>query len=243
MKRFGLIGQSLKHSFSPSYFTKKFLEQGLADHIYQAFEISDISDFPALLEKYPDLVGLNVTMPYKSVVIPFLDEKQELVEKLNACNCIKIINGKLKGFNTDVSGFMYSIQHHLKTYHTKALVLGTGGASKAVRQGLTELNISYLTVSRDAGKADLTYRDLDASIMNEFLLVINTTPLGMHPAVDSYPDLPYQLISSRHFFFDLVYNPVKTIFLTKAEERGATIRNGYEMLVIQAEESWKIWKT
>jgi shikimate dehydrogenase len=241
MKRFGLIGKSLKHSFSPSYFQKKFTDSGLADHIYQAFEIQDISEFPALLKQYPDLVGLNVTIPYKSAIIQFLDEKHELVERSGACNCIRISKGKLKGFNTDIAGFMASVRPFLESHHTKALVLGTGGAAKAVKQGLKELNIAFRTVSRDASKGDLVYADIDESLMKEFPVVINTTPLGMHPHEETFPDLPYHFINSKHLFFDLVYNPLKTQFLIKAEDRGATIVNGYQMLVVQAEENWRIW--
>lgn len=241
MKRFGLIGKSLKHSFSPSYYQKKFSEEGLADYIYQAFEIQDISEFPALLKQYPDLAGLNVTIPYKSAIIPFLDEKHELVERSGACNCIRISNGKLTGFNTDIAGFMASVRPYLQAHHTKALVLGTGGASKAVTQGLKELNISFRTVSRDPSKGDLVYADIDESLMKEFPLVINTTPLGMHPHEETFPDLPYHFINSKYLFFDLVYNPLKTEFLKKAEEKGAVIVNGYQMLVVQAEENWRIW--
>ena len=242
MKRFGLIGQSLKHSFSPSYFTKKFSEQGLADHIYQAFEISDISEFPALLKNYPDLAGLNVTLPYKSEVIQFLDEKNELVEKSGACNCIKISNGKLSGFNTDIPGFRRSLEPHLKPWHRSALVLGTGGASRAVRYVLKELNIDFKTVSREILKGDLLYTDLDKKIMAEHTLIINTTPLGTSPDLTACPPIPYELLTEKHLCFDLIYNPPQTEFLKRAKQNGAHIVNGFEMLVVQAEESWRIWQ-
>jgi shikimate dehydrogenase len=242
MKRFGLIGQSLKHSFSPSYFTKKFSEQGLADHIYQAFEISDISEFPALLKNYPDLAGLNVTLPYKSEVIQFLDAKNELVEKSGACNCIKISDGKLTGFNTDIPGFRSSLKPYLKPWHTNALVLGTGGASRAVKYVLEELKISYKTVSRDHLKADLVYNNLNEAMMQEYTLIINTTPLGTSPDIAACPPIPYEFITEKHLCFDLIYNPPQTEFLKRAKLKGASIINGFEMLVVQAEESWNIWQ-
>src|SRR5688572_20009404 len=194
MKRFGLIGQSLKHSFSPSYFTKKFSEQGLADHIYQAFEISDISEFPALLQDYPDLEGLNVTLPYKSEVIQFLDEKNDLVENSGACNCIKITNGKLSGFNTDIPGFRSSLLPYLQAWHNRAMVLGTGGASRAVKYVLEELQIPYKTVSRSHSKADMVYNELTLAMMQENTLIINTTPLGTSPDIEACPPIPYEFL-------------------------------------------------
>ena len=242
MKRFGLIGKSLKHSFSPTYFTNKFSEKGLADHIYQAFEISDISEFPALLKNYPDLAGLNVTLPYKSEVIQFLDEQNELVEKSGACNCIKISGGKLSGFNTDIPGFRSSLHPLLKPWHTRALVLGTGGASRAVKYVLEDLNIHYKTVSRNPLKADLVYNHLNEDLMQECTLIINTTPLGTSPDTEACPPIPYEFISEKHLCFDLIYNPPQTEFLKRAKLKGAEIVNGFEMLVIQAEESWTIWQ-
>ena len=242
MKRFGVIGKSLKHSFSPTYFTNKFSEKGLADHIYQAFEISDISELPVLLKKYPDLMGLNVTLPFKSEVIQFLNEKNDLVEKSGACNCIKISGGKLSGFNTDIPGFRSSLNPHLKPRHSCALVLGTGGASRAVKYVLEELNIHYKTVSRSQAKADLVYNDLNKALMQDHSLIINTTPLGTSPDIEACPPIPYEFISEKHLCFDLIYNPPQTEFLKRAKLKGAEIVNGFEMLVVQAEESWRIWE-
>jgi shikimate dehydrogenase len=195
------------------------------------------------LKKIPELAGLNITIPYKTEILSFLDEISAEVSEINACNCIKIKDGKWKGYNTDIIGFEKSFVPHLKPFHKKALVLGTGGASKAVVFVLKKLNIDFLKVSRNKNESAsiISYEDISAALFKEFQIVINTTPVGTFPKVDEMPPLPYELINSQHYFFDLIYNPPKTLFLSLAEKKGAVIENGSKMLALQAEESWKIW--
>jgi shikimate dehydrogenase len=243
MRLFGLLGKTLKHSFSKSYFTEKFAREGLAGHQYENYELDSISQLPQLLDQHPELNGLNVTIPYKEEVIPYLHVQNEIVRKIKACNCIRIINGKLHGFNTDVIGFKQSLEKELKPRHKKALVLGTGGAAKAVQYALELLGIEYIIVSRTKKAGILSYEELTGEIISEHLLIINTSPVGMYPKVGEAPQIPYQFITPDHYLFDLVYNPEKTLFLQKGEERGATICNGHEMLILQAEESWRIWNS
>lgn len=241
MKLYGLIGFPLTHSFSKKYFTEKFQQTGIDNCLYENFPLENIDQIKHLLNN-TDLKGLNVTIPYKEQVLPFLDEQNEVVKAIGACNCIKINNGKLKGFNTDVVGFENSIKNFLKPYHTKALIFGTGGAAKAVEYVLQKLNIDYLFVSRKKGTPKtISYHELKVEILQEHLLLINTTPLGMYPKVDDCPDIAYDYLTPQHHLYDLVYNPEKTLFLQKGEMKGATIQNGYEMLILQAEESWRIW--
>lgn len=242
MKRFGLIGKTLKHSFSKTFFERKFREQGISDCSYENFELQSIQDFPKLLNN-PDLKGLNVTIPYKEEVLQFLNSKNEIVEEVGACNCIKLNNGELHGFNTDAVAFKNSLQKYLKPHHKCALVLGTGGASKAVRYALRQLNIDYLLVSRHKQQNQLGYEDVGEDTIRQHQIIINTTPLGMYPNVDEDPPIPYNAITSQHLLYDLTYNPPKTKFLQQGEGRGAQINNGYEMLVAQAEESWRIWNS
>jgi shikimate dehydrogenase len=243
MKIYGLIGKTLSHSFSQKYFSEKFLRENISDCQYQNFEIKDADKEIPDLKKLPGLSGLNVTIPYKSTIISFLDELTEETNEINACNCIKIRDGKWIGYNTDVAGFEKSFIPHLKPYHKKALILGTGGASKAVAFVLKKLGIAFLYVSRSATGNDsvITYEDISKEILMQHPVVINTTPLGMFPDENQFPDLPYNQLTNQHYFFDLIYNPKKTLFLSKAEQMGATIENGEKMLEIQAEESWKIW--
>jgi len=245
MKTYGLIGRSLGHSFSEKYFAQKFETENIKDCVYRNFEIKDLHKEIPLLKNNPDIKGLNVTIPYKTDMISFLDEKSEEVEAINACNCIKIVNGKWIGFNTDITGFEKSFVPHLKAFHKKALILGTGGASKAVAFVLEKLNIDFLKVSRNKSKdiAVVSYENISAEKMQEYQIVINTTPLGTFPNVNECPALPYEAITAQHYFFDLIYNPAKTLFLSLAEKRGAVIENGSHMLAIQAEESWKIWNS
>lgn len=243
MKRFGLIGKTLKHSFSKSYFEKKFINEGITDCSYQNFELQSISEFPNLALNTPGLVGLNITIPYKEEVLPFLDFTNEIVDNIKACNCIKFVHGKLHGYNTDVIAFRNSLQKKLKPFHKCALVLGSGGASKAVQHALKELQIDYLIVSRNKKENHLGYEDVGPDVMKAHQVIVNTTPLGMYPNVDEDPPLPYHALTSQHLLYDLTYNPPKTKFLLQGEQYGAQTVNGYEMLVTQAEESWRIWNS
>lgn len=241
MRLFGLIGYPLTHTFSKKYFTEKFEKEGLADCRYEVFPLSSINEFPELLKKNSELEGINVTVPYKSQILTFLNSSN-IPAGVNACNCIKIKNGNLIGYNTDIAGFEKSFTSHLKSHHKKALVLGNGGSSSAVQFVLKNIGIDFIIVSREIhGNSTMTYRDIDEKLMKENNIIINTTPLGMAPNENSCPDIPYQFISEKHLLYDLVYNPVKTLFLQKGEEQGAAFKNGEEMLILQAEESWKIW--
>ena len=243
MKIYGLIGNPLSHSFSQKYFTEKFIKENLTNSIYLNFETPDLDQELFNLKSNFDLCGLNVTIPYKSKIISFLDKVSQECKEIGACNCVKITNKKWSGFNTDVIGFETTFKSHLKKNHKKALILGTGGSAKAVAYVLKKLGIEYRFVSRKNSSENviISYAEITSSVLNEFNIVINTTPAGMFPNIDTYPDLPYEFVSSKHYFFDLIYNPGKTLFLSKAHERGAVIENGEQMLTIQAEESWKIW--
>jgi shikimate dehydrogenase len=241
MRQFGLIGYPLAQSFSQKFFTEKFGKENLTDCRYDTFSIPSIDDLANVLKNNPDLCGLNVTIPYKEQVLSFLDEKSALVKKIKACNCIKIKNGKLSGHNTDAPAFEQSLKEKLQPHHTKALILGTGGAAKAVEYSLKQLNISYKYVSRKPSAKSFSYEQLTDALMQEYELVINTTPLGMHPNIIEAPQIPYHALTPKHYLFDVVYNPSKTLFLQKGEKQGAAVKNGYEMLVLQAEESWRIW--
>jgi len=240
MRRFGLIGKTLKHSFSPGYFARKFSELGITDCQYDNFEMPDIGGLPSLIATQ-GLEGFNITIPYKEEVLPFLDEQDHLVKSIGACNCVRIVGGKLHGYNTDAPAFRQALQAKLQPQHKCALVLGSGGASKAVRFALEELNIDYVVVSRRKGQNQMGYEDLGTDTIEKHQVIINTTPLGMYPNIDEDPPIPYEPISKAHLLFDLTYNPEKTKFLRQGEEQGAQIINGYGMLVLQAEESWKIW--
>jgi shikimate dehydrogenase len=242
MRRFGLIGYPLSHSFSQKYFTEKFQRQQISGCVYENYPLHDISELTAILQQHTDLNGLNVTIPYKEKVIPFLHHQSPVVQAIGACNCIRIEQGMLTGHNTDVTGFEDSLKEQLRPHHRKALVLGTGGAAKAVYYVLDKLGIAFVRVSRSAGDNDtIAYDQVDAGLMRDHQLIINTTPLGMYPKTDECPPLPYDALTSLHYLFDLVYNPARTLFLQKGEERGAAVKNGADMLVIQAEESWRIW--
>jgi shikimate dehydrogenase len=238
---FGLFGYPLSHSFSKNFFTEKFNSEFLNDCRYENFPLENIAAFPELIKSQPDLHGLNVTIPYKESVIPFLDELSDEAKQIGAVNCIKISSGKLKGFNTDYIGFLRSLKKHLQPRHTHALILGTGGASKAVQYALQLMNIQHRFVSRTKTGNVYTYDELNKAVIEEYTIIINTTPLGMTPQTDQCPDIPYQFINSHHLLFDLIYNPAETIFLQKAKAQGAAILNGHEMLQIQADESWNVW--
>lgn len=244
MNLFGLIGFPLGHSFSVPYFAGKFSEEGIEAE-YRNFPLEDIAGFEDLVRSHPDLVGLNVTVPFKEKIIPYLDALDRTSRIVRAVNtiffCRKDGRLTLLGYNTDVLGFSRSLKEHLKPNHQQALVLGTGGSSKAVEFVLETLGISYQMVSRTGREGVLAYEDLDHKLINGYPLIINTTPLGMHPQVDSCPEIPYEAVTSAHLMFDLVYNPEKTLFLSRGEQQGATIVNGHDMLVYQAEASWEIW--
>jgi shikimate dehydrogenase len=243
MKKFGLIGYPLSHSFSKKYFEEKFLKENIRDCSYDTFPLENISEFPGLIKREKDLLGLSVTIPYKESVIPFLDELDETAENIGAVNCIKITNGKLIGYNTDAFGFRQSLRPFLDSNHTKALVLGTGGASKAVAHVLRNLNINFWFVSRTKNNFGntITYEELNGQIISSCKLLVNCTPVGMAPNNDTFLPIPYDFITPQHLAYDLIYNPEETIFLKKAKEQGALVSNGYNMLCFQAEEAWKIW--
>jgi shikimate dehydrogenase len=241
-KVFGLIGSAVSHSFSKSYFDEKFFREGLRDHRYELFPLTKIQDIETLLSETKGLAGLNVTLPYKEQVMKYMDEIDFAAQQIGAVNVVKIQDGKLKGFNTDSDAFLETVSKWIPNGKPlKALILGTGGSSKAVQQALGKLNIAYKSVSREAGKGDYTYENLSPKTIKDFKLIINTTPLGMHPQTDGLPPIEYESIGKDHYVYDLIYNPARTLFLQKAEIRGATIKNGLEMLHVQAEKSWQIW--
>lgn len=243
-KTFGLIGLTVSHSFSKTYFEEKFFREELRDHHYELFPLAKIDDIQTLFKDTPGLSGLNVTLPYKESVIKFLDEIDPIAKRIGAVNVIKIKDGKYIGYNTDSAAFTETITKWLpEKPKMKAVVLGTGGASKAIRESLTKLNISFKTVSRSKEKGYLTYEELNANpkVIGQSHLIINTTPLGMHPNTEALAPLDYSLLTDEHYVYDLIYNPARTLFLQKAEIRGAKIKNGLEMLQIQAEKSWEIW--
>lgn len=238
---YGIIGYPLLQTFSPGYFNKKFEDQGIQD-TYEKFPLNKIDDLKQVLKRHPDLKGMNVTIPYKQAVIALLDELDDTAQQIGAVNTISIKNGKLKGYNTDTIGFTNSLKPLLKPQHNKALILGTGGASKAVAYALQQLSIGYHFVSRRKAEDQLSYTDLNKTIIEDHKLIINTTPLGMVPHENAYPDIPYAFLSAEHLLYDLIYHPEETLFLQKGKEYGASIKNGYEMLIGQAEAAWEIWQ-
>ena len=242
MKAYGLIGKSLKHSFSKAYFEKKFQSLGI-DASYSNFEIADIQQVRDLIGKDASILGLNVTIPYKQTIIPFLDELDADAQAIGAVNTIRIRNGKWKGFNTDYYGFMTSLKPFLENVHNRALILGSGGASLAIQHGLRLLDIPFHVVSREKAKGDLSYEDLNENVVKACKLIINTSPVGMYPDAESFPEIPYKYITSDHLVYDLVYNPEESKFLQLAKERGALTMNGLDMLKHQAEKAWKIWNS
>jgi len=244
MNTYGIIGYPLTHSFSKKYFTDKF-ERLQLDARFLNFEIPSIDDFKDILKTEQNLKGLCVTIPYKEKIIPFLDEIDPLAKKIGAVNSIQIKKQgehiQLKGFNTDIFGFMESLKVFLNGNHPKALILGTGGASKGIAGALQELNIPYCFVSRKAKNEILSYDMLNAKILSEFKLIVNCSPLGTFPNSDTCPDIPYHLLGSDHFLYDLVYNPDETLFMKKGAKQGAKTHNGLKMLHLQAEKNWEIW--
>lgn len=240
MDKYGIIGYPLGHSFSRAFFTEKFQREHI-DAEYVNFEIPSADMLPGIVQTNPNLRGLNVTLPHKEAVIPMLDELSDGAKEIGAVNVIRVRDGRLKGFNSDIIGFMDSIRPLLKPWHRHALVLGTGGASRAIRVGLQRLGIQWTYVSRTPAPGRLTYADLTAELMEHYQVIVNCSPVGMFPHVDACPDIPYQLLTDRHLLYDLVYNPQETLFLKRGAERGAAVKNGLEMLHLQALASWRFW--
>lgn len=240
MTKYGIIGYPLGHSFSRGFFTEKFARESI-DAQYLNFEIPDVAMLSDVLRDNPELRGLNVTLPHKQAVIPLLDEMSEEAMEIGAVNVIRVRNGKLKGFNSDIIGFTNSIMPLLQPHHRKALVLGTGGASKAIRVGLNRLGIEWTYVSRSPRDGMVTYEDITAETLQEYTVIVNCSPVGMFPKVDAAPAIPYELLSPLHLLFDCVYNPEETLFMKKGRKQGATVKNGLEMLHLQAIASWNFW--
>ncbi len=239
---FGLIGKNIPYSFSKQYFTEKFHQLNFKNHEFENFDLDDLDKLPTILKKYPHLKGLSVTIPYKEQIINFLDDISSDAKIIGAVNCIKIKNQKLIGFNTDVVGFENSFKPNLKPFHQKALILGTGGASKAVKFVLNKLEIPFISVARNPKNIDeIAYQSLTHQLILEHQIIINCTPVGTFPSVNDFPKIPYESLTSHHFLFDLIYNPPVTMFLKKGKEKGALIKNGFEMLAHQAEKAWEIW--
>ena len=245
MRRYGLIGWPLGHSFSQGWFSRMFHERGITGCVYENYPLESIDGLPALLRQHPDLYGFNVTIPHKEAILPYLDELDPQAAAVGAVNCAKVTreSGKiyLKGYNTDVYGFERSLFGMLGEKRPSALVLGTGGASKAVRFVLAHAGIAFQAVSRQGGGERLSYGELTPELVARTPLIINTTPLGMSPHTDARPAIPYDAVGPGHFLYDLVYNPAETAFLRAGRRHGATVMNGYAMLVAQAEKSWEIW--
>ncbi len=244
MKKFGIIGHPLGHSFSPSYFNEKFQNEGI-DAVYEKYDLPVITDLQAIIDYTQDLCGFNVTIPYKEKVMSYLDIVSPEARSIGAVNVVKVINkdGKkyLEGYNSDLIGFMRSIQPLIEPHHKKAIVLGTGGASKAIIYGLHRLGIETLLVSRYQKDNTIQYEQIDKTVLKEYTVIVNCTPCGMAPHFDECPPLPYENITPKHLMFDLIYNPDETLFLKKGREQGAITKNGLEMLLLQAEGAWEIW--
>ncbi len=240
MNVFGLIGHPLKHSFSKQYFDKKFEEENIKDAQFKLFDIDKIAFIQDLILD-ASIKGLAITIPYKQQVLPFLFRGDDVVQEINACNCIKISQEKLYGYNTDVIGFEKSLIKDIKPFHQKALVLGNGGAAAAIKFVLRKLQIKFTSVTRKKVNDCFTYNELNEELITTHQIIINTTPVGTFPMIEEFPNIPYRFITSQHYLFDLVYNPSETKFMQKGLEQNAFVKNGYEMLCIQAEENWKIW--
>jgi len=247
MKKYGLIGYPLSHSFSKKHFTEKFVQEHIDNCEYELYPIENVEIFPDLISSDEEICGINVTIPYKVSVLPYVKDLDDAAAKIGAVNCIDIRreNGKaiFKGYNTDAYGFEESLKPFLKEHHTKALIFGDGGAAKAIKYVLNKLGISFLIVTRKPTDSSILYEEVTEQILKEHTLLVNTTPLGMSPNSDTYPEIPYEFVSERHLAYDLVYNPEVTKFLAQASARGAAIKNGLEMLYLQAERSWYIWNS
>lgn len=241
---YALVGKDISYSFSRGYFEEKFRKEGLNSHEYINFDLQNFNDITSKITKHSnELCGMNVTIPYKEDAYHFMDELDDDAQKIGAVNTIKITDqGTLKGFNTDVYGFQNSLQPMLKNHHQKALILGTGGASKAIAFALNKLNIEFKWVSRNPKKStEIAYEAITEEVLNAYHVIINCTPIGTFPAITNAPKIPYQYLSENHLLFDLIYNPAETLFLSNGKKKGATIKNGLEMLALQAEKSWEIW--
>ena len=240
-KRYGLVGKDIAYSFSRSYFAKKFQKEDISDCTYENFDLESIEDIQTILNS-ENLNGLNVTIPYKEAIIPYVDQLSEDAKIIGAVNTVRILaDGTTEGHNTDAYGFRAALLRQWNNHADKALILGTGGASKAVRYVLEQMNIEPLFVSRNPRAGQISYEQIDASLIESHKLIINCTPIGTHPKIDQAPQIPYDLINSGHFLFDLIYNPEETLFLAEGKKKGATLQNGYFMLEQQAEKSWNIW--
>ncbi len=245
-KQFGLLGKNISYSFSKKYFTEKFKELHLDNYTYQNFDLQQIENFPLILHDNMDqLKGFNVTIPYKEAIFKYLDEVDTDAETIGAVNAIKVLKDyRLKGFNTDAYGFENSLKPLLKGHEKQALILGTGGASKAVGFVLNKLKINFKFVSRTSiNNNTITYYQLNEQVINQSHVIINTTPLGTYPNVEDLPDIPYEFLTGNHILYDLIYNPAVTSFLQKGIEKGCVVKNGEEMLKLQADRSWEIWNS
>lgn len=241
-KKFGLLGKNISYSFSKKYFTEKFDKINFTNYSYKNFDVESIELFPEIIANTKNLKGLNVTIPYKEAVIPYLTKLSKNAKIIGAVNVIKIAkDGTLKGYNSDFYGFKKALKPLLKKQHQRALILGTGGASKAVAYALRKLNIDYDFVSRNPSEYQLSYEELTKELFSEYQIIINTTPIGTFPNIDDCPPLDYSLLTENHIAFDLIYNPMETKFLRLAKEHGSKTKNGYDMLVFQAEKAWEIW--
>ncbi len=239
---YGLLGRNISYSFSRSYFSEKFIQERLTCE-YLNFDLKEITEFKNLI-KNSAIKGLNVTIPYKEEIISYLDDLDPIAKEIGAVNVIKFdTNQKLIGYNSDYFGFTESLKPLLNKNIKKALILGTGGASKAIAYALQQLNISFIFVSRNPDFNELSYNDLDEDIIHDYKLIINCTPLGTHPNIESYPDIPYEYVNENHIFYDLIYNPEETSFMKKGKTQGAIVSNGQQMLILQAEKAWEIWNS
>ncbi len=241
-KRFGLLGRNINYSFSRGYFTEKFEKEKREGYTYENFDIQAIESFLEIIKNNDHLSGMNVTIPYKESVMPFLDKLSKKASKIGAVNTIKFTKkGKLKGYNTDYYGFKKSLEPLLEPHHKKALILGTGGASKGVAFALEELGIAYTFVSRQASENALGYNQITDLVFDEYQIIINSTPVGTSPNTETYPEIPYEFFTKKHIAYDLIYNPAETQFLKRAKNQGAKTKNGLDMLIFQAEKAWEIW--
>jgi shikimate dehydrogenase len=241
-KKYGLLGKDISYSFSKKYFTEKFSQDLFDDCVYENFDIPSLEEFPNILKNNSHLKGLNVTIPYKEGIISYLDTLSEKASKIGAVNVIRFTKkGNLKGYNSDWYGFKKSLEPLLQPHHKKALILGTGGAAKAVAFALEQMGIFYTYVSREATENAIDYSRINTTTFDNYHIIINCTPVGTSPNIKEFPPIPYEFFTEKHIAFDLIYNPEETLFLKKAKQKGAVIKNGYEMLVFQAEKAWKIW--